>query len=294
MNQIKKIMIGIGGLLAIVLIAIFLNSGRNSNSFFQTVLMGKKQDSSAESGNSEEKDGASSEDGIGGTAGSSKIDQHEDHQESPHFADSEITPFPTHAYWFKSADMADESHFLTPTIPISTESGCEEYDALQKTDIASALQSALGVSGSSVYPDDMHLNTISQFWSKDRSYFQISAVWKTDSPATYRIEFFRFDNPELAGQPETIAIPQDNSQLDAFEAQNLIKGILNQAIAEGASPGARVLEGRVSSPNFRNDSEIVWVNGIPISWVSPQVTCLTAEDLSQAKCRCTASRAGSD
>jgi hypothetical protein len=137
------------------------------------------------------------------------------------------------------------------------------------------------------YPEDVFFRTLTQFWSLDGEYYQLSAVWDIGIPPVYRIQFFASPTPDFSRDvidvPPPLAIP---AVLDAAASAQYVAQLSAQYEKQGAQLGQRILEMEIPSDQPDERVSIKLVDAQPLSWSFPGGLCMLKADGRAMQCQC--------
>jgi hypothetical protein len=189
-----------------------------------------------------------------------------------------------HDRWFESPAMAGPQRFAMTATPLSVDSSCTRRAEMQHPTLESSIRSTIGVDTTQLIPLDALVQQASQFWQHDGWYYQLSARWEKDIPATYTLEHYRTRQADFQGVVERL--PMTNSEpMDALGLAARIDETLVAAESRGAVRGARLVHLLIGGEDGDALQDLKISNGRPIAWMFGYGHCRTRSD-STAFCRC--------
>lgn len=125
-----------------------------------------------------------------------------------------------------------------------------------------------------------------QFWQYDGRYYQLTAVWDHDLPASYRIEFYRSVDKQMRHSIEQLSIADvDMQQADALTVEYAFSDTVAAYKEKGALMGANIKVGLLHDSK-QHAYEVTLLNGNPVIIAGHQVQCRADDKLQQLSCRC--------
>lgn len=191
--------------------------------------------------------------------------------------------------WFVAPSYASPGRYQAiPTSFVFTKS-CEARKAdLLKADLGTRLRTAFGVDATKPFPDDLRIETLSQFYSFQGRYFQVSMASTGSSPAAFEMSWVAASHPRFEGEVETLSLPglAPRALLDTPSALSLIAETLKGAKAQGAVEGARAMSVRVQGPAQDSSVVVEAQNGRIVGYSQAGLNCLYARSDKALKCVC--------
>jgi hypothetical protein len=186
--------------------------------------------------------------------------------------------------WFESPVMAGTQRFATTATPLSVDPSCARRAEMKHPTLESSIRSAIGVDTTQLIPLDALVQQVSQFWQHAGWYYQLSARWEKDIPATYTLEHYRTRQADFQGVVERL--PMTNSEpMDALAVAARIDETLVAAESRGAVRGARLVHLLIGGEEGDALQDLKISNGRPIAWMFGHGHCRTKSD-GTAFCRC--------
>ena len=125
-----------------------------------------------------------------------------------------------------------------------------------------------------------------QFWQYQGHYYQLSAVWDHDVPASYRLEFYRSTDSTFSQAIEQLTIKGvDMANADAVSVEQAFRQVLSEYRSKGATLGANIKVALVQDSN--NDPyEVTLLNQTPVIMAGGNLYCSVSSDLNHLQCQC--------
>ncbi len=188
-----------------------------------------------------------------------------------------------HDRWFESPVMAGTQRFAATATPLSVDPSCARRAEMQHPTMESSIRSTIGVDTTQLIPLDALVQQVSQFWQHAGWYYQISARWEKDIPATYTLEHYRTRQADFQGVVERLPIA--NEPVDALSMAAKIDETLADAETRGAVRGARLVHLLIGGEEGDTLQDLKISNGRPIAWMFGYGHCRTKND-GTAFCAC--------
>lgn len=186
--------------------------------------------------------------------------------------------------WFEPPVMAGTQRFAATATPLSVDPSCARRAEMQHPTMESSIRSTIGVDTTQLIPLDALVQQASQFWQHAGWYYQLSARWEKDIPATYTMEHYRTRQADFQGVVERL--PMANSEpMDALGMAAKIDETLADAESRGAIRGTRLAHLLIGGEEGDALQDLKISNGRPIAWMFGYGHCRTKSD-GTAFCRC--------
>ena len=156
--------------------------------------------------------------------------------------------------------------------------------------IETQLTADYGVQARERVPTDVFFESLTQFFSVKGQFYQLSARAQTASrPPIYGFEFYRAEDASMQTALTRLELPLPAPKFaDAESVRFVIEQILARYQAQGAMPGARLMQVRVIGADGEADQEIKFLNALPTQWAFGSGVCQLEQKQTSALCRCLA------
>jgi hypothetical protein len=185
-------------------------------------------------------------------------------------------------HWFDAPALQSAQRFAASTTPLVADTSCAQRPEMAYPTLEAAITQSTGMDLTQTTPTDALVQQITQFWQQDDWYYQLSAQWDKDSPATYRLNFFRAKQSDFAQDVEHLPLEQSEG-VDIVSAGQRMDAQLAQAA--GAARGARVAHLLLSGAEGDALQDLKLVNGRPLAWMFGHGHCRVLQS-GQAQCVC--------
>jgi hypothetical protein len=189
-----------------------------------------------------------------------------------------------HSRWFEAPTMATPKRFAATSTPLAVDPSCARRAEMQHPTLESSIRQSIGVDTTQAVPLDALAQQVSQFWQHDGWFYQLSATWEKDIPATYNLQHYRTRQADFRGAVERV--PLANADLlDALSMAARIDETLAAAESRGAKRGARLVHLMLGGEEGDSLQDLKISNGKPVAWMFGHGHCRLRTD-GAAHCRC--------
>jgi hypothetical protein len=186
--------------------------------------------------------------------------------------------------WFDAPTLATAQRFAATTTPLSVDPSCARRAEMQHPTLESAIRQSVGVDTTQAVPLDALAQQVSQFWQHDGWFYQMSATWEKDIPATYNLQHYRTQQADFQGAVERLPVTGAEA-LDALGMASRIDTALASAELRGAKRGARLVHLSLGGEEGDSLQDLKIINGRPVAWMFGHGHCRLRSD-GTAHCRC--------
>lgn len=125
-----------------------------------------------------------------------------------------------------------------------------------------------------------------QFWQLGEDYYQLSAVWDYDVPASYRIEFYRSSDPKFNRDVIQLSVADTPIEsVDALSVESIFEQTISSYKAQGARMGSNIKVNIVQDVN-NTPYEVTFLNQSPVVVAANQFNCRINASLNALQCVC--------
>jgi hypothetical protein len=188
------------------------------------------------------------------------------------------------AMWFDAPSFVGPDRFAASETPLQVDASCAGRTELKHRSFEAAIKATVALDTTQSVPTDALVQHVSQFWQHDGWFYQMSARWDKDIPATYVIEHFRSQHSDFEKQVERIASPQEPNA-DILSVRAKIDSVVEQAEHGGARRGSRLVHVLLGGQEGDALQDLKIKNGRPIDWMLGHGRCRVNND-GNAFCRC--------
>jgi hypothetical protein len=188
-------------------------------------------------------------------------------------------------HWYAAPQTDSKGLFAATRTPIVADASCSARNEIKFATLESAIQAGVGVQSTQPLPMDALVQQVTQFWQLNGWYYQLSAAWDKDIPATYRVHYLRSREPAFGGEIERLPL-QASDGIDAPALAQLLDSMPRTAEAQGATRGARIVHLLLAADDGDALQDMKILNGRPTSWMFGYGHCRTRND-GVAFCKCT-------
>ncbi len=203
---------------------------------------------------------------------------------------SALTLFAPQRGYFAPPQIDVNGHFTSSETGLLLDKSCDQR--LHKPDgtrtIETQLMADYGVQARERVPVDVFFENLTQFFSDKGQFFQLTARVQTASrPPIYAFEFYRADDATMQASLTRLELPVPAPKFaDAESVRLVIEQTLARYQAQGALPGARLMQIRVIGGDGEADQEIKYLNALPTQWAFASGVCQLEQQQTSALCRC--------
>jgi len=196
------------------------------------------------------------------------------------------------ALHFSAPAMAAPELFAGGATRVILDPSCNKRSTF-KPDAAHTLEETLfkefGIVANARIPEATPFEELTQFYRIGADYYQLSInALPASRPPVYELSWYRARDAQMLTQVARLAVPPAAGVLDVTRASELFTQILNDARANRAELGARLLNVHIprASGGTNSDQELRFINGAPLQWVFGSGVCQLTSDSNRALCRC--------
>jgi hypothetical protein len=182
-----------------------------------------------------------------------------------------------------STSAAGAQQFASTTTPLVIDPSCATRAEMRAPNLEASIRNAVGVDTTQAVPLDALVQQVSQFWQRDGWFYQLSARWDKDIPATYTLEHYRSQGADFSAV-ERISVNQAGP-MDAISMATRIDEGLANAEKQGAKRGARLVQLLLGGEEGDSLQDLKIHNGRPVAWMFGYGHCRLRND-GAAFCRC--------
>lgn len=186
--------------------------------------------------------------------------------------------------WFDKPKLAAAQQFVASNTPISVDKSCSKRAEMTYPTLENSIRNSLGVDTTQTVPLDALTQQVSQFWQHDGWYYQFSATWEKDIPATYTLEHYRTKQADFQSAVERIAV-KTSGVVDALAMAAKIEEVTAEAETRGAQRGARLVHMLLGGAEGDSLQDLKLSNGRPMAWMFGYGHCRLRAD-GTAFCKC--------
>ncbi len=186
--------------------------------------------------------------------------------------------------WFDKPKLAAPQQFVASSTPITVDASCSKRSEMAYPTLENSIRNSLGIDTTQSVPLDALTQQVSQFWQHDGWYYQFSATWEKDIPATYVLEHYRTKQADFQSAVERIAV-KTSGVVDALAMAAKIEEMTNDAEARGAKRGARLVHMLLGGVEGDSLQDLKLSNGRPVAWMFGYGHCRLRSD-GTAFCKC--------
>jgi hypothetical protein len=186
--------------------------------------------------------------------------------------------------WFESPVMAGTQRFAATATSLFVDPSCARRAEMQHPTLESSIRSTIGMDTTQSIPLDALVQQVSQFWQHAGWYYQLSARWEKDIPATYTMEHYRTRQADFQSVVERLPIA-NSEPMDALAMAARIDETIADAESRGAVRGARLVHLLIGGEEGDALQDLKISDGRPIAWMFGYGHCRTKSD-GTAFCRC--------
>lgn len=185
------------------------------------------------------------------------------------------------SHWFEAGELNGDDLFVEAETSFTIEGQCDQLDSARS--LEQNLSNLTAINSRERYPEALFYHALTQFWRAGDHYYQFVALWERDQPASYRYEFYRADDPAMSINLSALELPLPPPRVRSVIATNdYLRTLVDQALAQGASPGARIIE---SSPIIDHQQQhLTLVNGRVSQWQSSDFDCSSSNQTALCSC----------
>lgn len=191
-------------------------------------------------------------------------------------------------YWFVGQDDFALQEPDSGDASVHIDRQCAGQTGIKPTlNVRENLRQRLALRLSAQLEEEAFFTERTRFWELDGTYYQMTAVWDRDMPATYRLEFYQSPSPDFDREVSLAEPPPGMPQsVDALSALEFVDHTLRDYQARGAVSGGKILVTRVIDQAARESHELTFLNDALINWSFNQGLCLMNAEFNQLDCRC--------
>ncbi len=182
-----------------------------------------------------------------------------------------------------SAPAAYAQQFAGTTTPLVIDPSCAARAEMRAPNLEASIRSTVGVDTTQAVPLDALVQQVSQFWQRDGWFYQLSARWDKDIPATYTLEHYRSQGADFSAVERVNVIQA--GPMDAISMAARIDEALANAEKQGAKRGARLVQLLLGGEEGDSLQDLKIHNGRPVAWMFGYGHCRLRND-GAAFCRC--------
>lgn len=190
--------------------------------------------------------------------------------------------------WFVAPPFVAPGQYPNVPTKFSFTKSCDsQKEELEKKDLGNTLHTTHGIDATTQFPNRLRIETLSQFYTLNGRYFQVSMNTTGAVPPVYELSLVASSHPQFQGDVATLPVPglAEGSVLDAPSALAAVSRLLQQAKDQGALEGARTMSVQSHAPN--GDVLVAEVqNGRIVGYFQPGLNCLYARSDNSLKCVC--------
>jgi hypothetical protein len=186
--------------------------------------------------------------------------------------------------WFDKPKLAAPQQFVASSTPITVDASCSKRAEMAYPTLENSIRNSLGIDTTQSVPLDALTQQVSQFWQHDGWYYQFSATWEKDIPATYVLEHYRTKQADFQSAVERIAV-KTGGVIDALAMAAKIEEMTTDAEARGAKRGARLVHMLLGGVEGDSLQDLKLSNGRPVAWMFGYGHCRLRSD-GTAFCKC--------
>ncbi len=186
--------------------------------------------------------------------------------------------------WFEPPRLESTQRFSPSSTPLSVDPSCTRRNEMQHASLETSIRKTVGVDTAQSIPLDALTQQVSQFWQRDSWFYQFSATWDKDIPATYTLEHYRTKQADFQGEVERLNVV-DAGPMDAISMATRIEDALADAESRGAKRGARLVHLLLGGDEGDALQDLKIANGRPVAWMFGNGHCRLRND-GAAFCRC--------
>lgn len=186
--------------------------------------------------------------------------------------------------WFDKPKLAAAQQFVASNTPITVDKSCAKRAEMSYPTLENSIRNSLGIDTTQTVPLDALTQQVSQFWQQDGWYYQFSATWEKDIPATYTLEHYKTKQADFQNGVERIAV-KSAGVIDALAMAAKIEEMTTDAEARGAKRGARLVHMLLGGSEGDSLQDLKLSNGKPLAWMFGYGHCRLRAD-GTAFCKC--------
>ena len=186
--------------------------------------------------------------------------------------------------WFDKPKLAAAQQFVASNTPITVDKSCAKRAEMSYPTLENSIRNSLGIDTTQTVPLDALTQQVSQFWQQDGWYYQYSATWEKDIPATYTLEHYKTKQADFQSGVERIAV-KSAGVIDALAMAAKIEEMTTDAEARGAKRGARLVHMLLGGTEGDSLQDLKLSNGKPLAWMFGYGHCRLRAD-GTAFCKC--------
>jgi hypothetical protein len=186
--------------------------------------------------------------------------------------------------WFDKPKLAAAQQFVASNTPITVDKSCAKRAEMAYPTLENSIRNSLGIDTTQTVPLDALTQQVSQFWQQDGWYYQYSATWEKDIPATYTLEHYKTRQADFQSGVERIAV-KSAGVIDALAMAAKIEEMTTDAEARGAKRGARLVHMLLGGTEGDSLQDLKLSNGKPLAWMFGYGHCRLRAD-GTAFCKC--------
>ena len=186
--------------------------------------------------------------------------------------------------WFDKPKLAAAQQFVASNTPITVDKSCAKRAEMSYPTLENSIRNSLGIDTTQTVPLDALTQQVSQFWQQDGWYYQFSATWEKDIPATYTLEHYKTKQADFQNGVERIAV-KTSGVIDALAMAAKIEEMTTDAEARGAKRGARLVHMLLGGAEGDSLQDLKLSNGKPLAWMFGYGHCRLRAD-GTAFCKC--------
>lgn len=195
--------------------------------------------------------------------------------------------------WFEKPEVNFQGGYNETRTPVKWPLfSCGKLPKNQKIkDWNELIKARAGLTGTVIYPRNIHIEDLTQFWKIGKEYHQISMIWEQDFPATYRMEHYASEDPSLRKDVKQVEVPtvSKDSVVDAETALSLVQSVVSEARKAGAQEGSRLMQVSTSTADAAGHKTIHhadYLNGQAQKYWDGIVLCSLNDSRKAASCEC--------
>ena len=186
---------------------------------------------------------------------------------------------------FVTPDKFANAKFADAKVEVVWDSSCDQLPEKQKFVEANGHFQKKGLDGRFKVPGETHVVDFNQYYRLGTEFIQLSALWQTDSPATYKVQGLKGPSPyELSGRLEEFP-KKSMTQADALR---FLQEKEKELQAKGGIPGARsmIVASSAFDPKnttIENVETVEYRNNTPFRYSVGKVSCFQQREF---RCKC--------
>jgi hypothetical protein len=216
------------------------------------------------------------------SAGKAHADTHHTHEVSPALKLEGNQYKQLTQYWFEAPVLQNAQQFAPSSTPLAVDQNCAQRPEVAHSTLEAAITTSTGIDLTQTTPTDALVQQLTQFWQQEGWYYQLSAQWDKDSPATYRLNFFRAKQSDFANDVERLPLEQSEGVDIVAAGQRMDTQV---AKVTGQARGARVAHVLLNGAQGDAMQDLKLVNGQPMAWMFGHGHCRVTQ-AGQAQCVC--------